>query len=151
MNSRAEIYHVRARTRGPRATTSSGHKWLVINFISRPGFFSFFLNRAHSDLRFMYLTVNARNRATSHAEACENSTCVPTSSRSTRKPRNPWSIATQFSCDASKPYFRHTEFRSGASVTSNAVIVLLWQEFVAWRMIQNRKYLPRVKCTPGSR
>lgn len=38
---------------------------------------------------------------------------------------------------------------SGVSVTSNAVIVPLWQEFVAWRVIQNRKYLPRVKYTPG--
>lgn len=35
----------------------------------------------------MYLTVNARNRATSHAKACENATCV--SSRPTRKPRVP--------------------------------------------------------------
>lgn len=148
MNSRAGIYHVRARTRGPRDVPLVPFvpQMVRYKFYQSP---VFFLNHAHSRLGFMYLTINTRNRATSHARRRAK---IPHAFRRDHaEAANLWNISVHFRAAHRNCIFGKRNFVGSLGHVETAVIVPLWQEFVAWRMIQNRKYLPRVKCTPDSR
>lgn len=143
MNSRTEIYHICVRT----GVSFSHH---LFSFVPQMVRYKFYLPPILLIASWIYVSHRkyAKSCATSHAKACENSMCVSSWPRGSRESLKYLDVLF---VQRIETVFLANGISLEVSVTSNAVIVPLWQEFVAWRMIQNRKYLPHVKCTPGSR